>query len=203
VIRARGGPCAGPCGSTDCGRTLRSARAVAWAVRGTASRTASPSRGRAPGARTYAVEAAPGQWLPGETAQAAVYCGVPPLWALRVPGCHPGLPSDPGLLTRTSAAQACVCYLGAQGHGSRRAMHARIAEGTIAGSGHDKRARATGRSRWAGRRTHPSPAVGAGARGSITGTRPPAGPRAVSAKLQVGALTGPWPAPLAGVRRTG
>jgi hypothetical protein len=39
----------GPRGSTDCGRTLRSIGAVARAVRGAASRTASPSWGRARG----------------------------------------------------------------------------------------------------------------------------------------------------------
>jgi hypothetical protein len=136
-----------------------------------------------------------GRGRPGETAEGAVHCGGSSLVGPRATGCRPGLPSDPGPLTRPPRRAHST---------SARRVTGRVGSGAVHGSPRAPsrthvmlRARATVRSSWAGQRTGPRPAVGAA--GSIS--RP--GPGAVSAKPQVGAPAGLWPVPLAGLGRTG
>jgi hypothetical protein len=99
-------------------------------------------------------------------------------------------------LTLTSAAQVSVCYPGAlglvatgQACTDRRGRH----------RGHGSRYAGPGHGPFKLGRSTVRPETSSGCRGPTA--RP--GPRAVSAKQQVGAVPGPWPAPLTGIGRTG
>jgi hypothetical protein len=161
---------AGPRGPTDCVRPWRSARAAARAVRGTVSLTASPSRGRACGPdagggghwgqrRSHGLLVRPLRvpYTTGATAVSFPHFGTPPGPAIESPSANrtSARVGSPGV--RTLPRRVRSGRDGSGAHGLPGGHH---------GYGHDTRARATGRSSWAGQRSRSCqrPAAGAGSR---------------------------------------
>jgi hypothetical protein len=156
---------AGPCGPTDLGRTLRSVGVAARAVRWTASRTASPPRGRACGPDAGGGGSAGGvaSWRDRRGSRSPPE----PAGSSSRTGSTLGPPSDPGPRLGPRTPRRVDATLARRGR-SRRVRRARSAGIAITGAGQYTTDRAAGLSSLVRTSFRPVTSSGAGAEAERT-----------------------------------